>query len=552
MDKVRVSKKEQIFGAFKQTISKTGELSKSMRIKLFLILVMLISTMVFGALVILTVTGTFTTGLRETKSEIEEQLNHISQEIESQYGQLSIYAVEFSKDLSANIEKELKGQNLTTTDLKEHPEILDEIIGEEYERCMFALQRVKSSGVFMILEATVNPTLENSENSRAGLYIKSNEPNIINSFTPKTLILRGPSSIGRQNSITLHSQWRMEFDVSNAPYYNRPIEEAKNDSFSLSQLYYWNPSMTLPGNTEEIMICSVPLVDSKGNIFGVCGFEISAMMFKLSYIPDSNIYRRIFCVFSPYNKELLDTSQAFFSGGYSVRKMAEENQKLRIKYNRSLNSYRQEDRTLFRGLHRSVKLYPKGSAFEKESWTVAMMMPESDMSTHITRANFQIGALFMILLSLGVLGSYFLSKRYIMPITKSIDIIKSNNFSEALKTNFSEIDDLMEFLSSNKEKNTSEKEIGGEALERKPIERLPTSLFDEFVKNTGTLSPAERAVFNLYVEGYTAKEITEILSLSINTIKTHNKRIYMKLNVNSREELLLYVNMLKEAGREMK
>jgi len=50
------------------------------------------------------------------------------------------------------------------------------------------------------------------------------------------------------------------------------------------------------------------------------------------------------------------------------------------------------------------------------------------------------------------------------------------------------------------------------------------------------------------VQGYTAKEITQLLCLSINTIKTHNKRIYMKLNVSSREDLLKYVNKLKEMG----
>ena len=48
----------------------------------------------------------------------------------------------------------------------------------------------------------------------------------------------------------------------------------------------------------------------------------------------------------------------------------------------------------------------------------------------------------------------------------------------------------------------------------------------------------------------TQKMIAEILCLSINTIKTHNKRIYIKLNVASRRELLLYVEMLKEAGKE--
>jgi DNA-binding CsgD family transcriptional regulator len=50
----------------------------------------------------------------------------------------------------------------------------------------------------------------------------------------------------------------------------------------------------------------------------------------------------------------------------------------------------------------------------------------------------------------------------------------------------------------------------------------------------------------LYLKGYTAREIAQALYLSINTIKTHNKRIYMKLNISSRKELLLYAQMLEE------
>ena len=43
------------------------------------------------------------------------------------------------------------------------------------------------------------------------------------------------------------------------------------------------------------------------------------------------------------------------------------------------------------------------------------------------------------------------------------------------------------------------------------------------------------------------REIAEILCLSINTIKTHNRRIYMKLNVTSRKELMVYIQMMEEA-----
>ena len=124
-------------------------------------------------------------------------------------------------------------------------------------------------------------------------------------------------------------------------------------------------------------------------------------------------------------------------------------------------------------------------------------------------------------------------------IFHGFDIIKSKKIHEHGNVKIPEINDLIEFLSTNEN-----------ILEEANREQSPMPLLEEFVNNTKDLSPAERDVFNLYVQGYTAKEIANILSLSINTIKTHTKRIYMKLNVGSRKELLLYINMLKDIGRE--
>ena len=77
-------------------------------------------------------------------------------------------------------------------------------------------------------------------------------------------------------------------------------------------------------------------------------------------------------------------------------------------------------------------------------------------------------------------------------------------------------------------------------------------MLEDFVEKTKTLTPAEHCVFNLYINGYSAQEIADRLFLSINTVKTHNKRIFVKLGVASKEELILYNNMLKEIGLELK
>jgi RNA polymerase sigma factor (sigma-70 family) len=117
-------------------------------------------------------------------------------------------------------------------------------------------------------------------------------------------------------------------------------------------------------------------------------------------------------------------------------------------------------------------------------------------------------------------------------------MVKANRVSQYEKTNIQEIDDLFAFLASRDEPGDPS------ALPKDPSQS--SALFDAFMKNIKSLSPAERAVFNLYMEGYTAQEIAKILCLSINTIKTHNKRIYSKLNVSSRKELLVYVKLMKE------
>jgi DNA-binding CsgD family transcriptional regulator len=318
------------------------------------------------------------------------------------------------------------------------------------------------------------------------------------------------------------------------------MQEASKSKLPLSRLYYWSPAVTLPGCSEEVMLCSVPLIDSNGNVFGVCGFEISAMLFKLSQMPDSSKFARTFCLLAPIKDDIIDSSAALYSGGYPAQNLTLKEEDLHIeKKTNSLFSYAQESGDIFVGLHRPVRLYPEDSAFAKHKWISAIMIPAEDIKYSLTRFNLQLAFLLMLLMILGAVISFFLSRQYLKPIVDGIDMIKAKGLKGPPRTNIPEIDDLIEFLSMHNEKIQEQKD-----------DTLASEVLDKFLENTKTLSPAERAVFDLYVEGYNAKEISEKLCLSINTIKTHNKRIYMKLNVASRKELLLYVQMLKEAGRE--
>ncbi|MBE5946680.1 MAG: helix-turn-helix transcriptional regulator [Lachnospiraceae bacterium] len=53
----------------------------------------------------------------------------------------------------------------------------------------------------------------------------------------------------------------------------------------------------------------------------------------------------------------------------------------------------------------------------------------------------------------------------------------------------------------------------------------------------------ESKIYELYLNGKKAKEITSILSITENTLKYHNKNIYSKLGISSRKQLLRYATL---------
>ena len=57
---------------------------------------------------------------------------------------------------------------------------------------------------------------------------------------------------------------------------------------------------------------------------------------------------------------------------------------------------------------------------------------------------------------------------------------------------------------------------------------------------TNGLTSREREVLQLIAEGYTNKEIAEILSLSIKTVQSHRTNLMAKLDLHDRGDLIKY------------
>ena len=74
-------------------------------------------------------------------------------------------------------------------------------------------------------------------------------------------------------------------------------------------------------------------------------------------------------------------------------------------------------------------------------------------------------------------------------------------------------------------------------------------LFNAFVQRAGQLTVTERSILRYYSEGREVNEVAELAFISIHTVRKHNMNMYKKLDVSSREELMLYLDLLRRCGR---
>lgn len=81
---------------------------------------------------------------------------------------------------------------------------------------------------------------------------------------------------------------------------------------------------------------------------------------------------------------------------------------------------------------------------------------------------------------------------------------------------------------------------------------LPPSIedmFRSFADKVKTLTSAERRVLGHYIDGRDIADIPELAFISINTVKKHNRSIYHKLEIASRDELMLYIDLFRCCDR---
>lgn len=552
---------------------KQGKLSLKNRLWLFQIITVLI---VFACnFIIIVNSGIIADLMKNPYYSVKSDLDKIEKELSKKCLSISNNTIELAGKLNKSIQKQLNSKNITLSQLKNNPELIEEILSAEVEKACFAMEKSGVSGVFVFLNATVNPSLERASDSKAGFFIIRNQ-NPLTYENRQFFLLYGPVKLARENDMHLHTQWELELNLSPntrgrwADLFIKPFEaalvNAGEDEYNLG---YWNPLFLPADNTDKIISYSVPLLDGAGNPYGICGIGISkeAVEDILKQVSSLEFERKVL-LFSTQNEAGINADNALVCGNNSfwlenslqnqlrIAPVPEDSEKLTYYYNTST-----EDGIL--GCNADVRLYPGKSVFKSEKWTLALLLPKSDVTAKSARLYYAVLQIILLFIA-SIFITLFTSKFCIHPVLDAIKKFKDNDLQE--DTNIIEIDDLIQFLRERHEapppgkqytqlllsgqsgcaadtgciiSNETDCSVAGSEL---PL--LTHEQYMQFEERLMSLSKAERRIFDLYMEGYNARQICSTLYISINTLKTHNRRIYTKMNVSSRAELLKYCTVL--------
>jgi len=476
--------------------------------------------------------GSFPQGTNEAERFINREFDRLYGQMSDQFGDITIQLVSLSQSISRSIEFQLAEKSIYVSRLREHPEVLEELVSGELGRLLYALERTDASGVFMVLDATINPELEIAESSRAGMYIRISEPQVSGAATATYNFYRGFPRIAYQNDLNIMIKWDMEFDITDSDFYHKPFNKSISSSLPLSKLYYWSMDGVVPDLDNVSLICSIPLVDSTGNAFGVCGFDISEWNFNTRYLPDSSEYRDIVCIFGPVNENRLSTDNSFIIGRFSMSSMIRNNKYIPLHESNLFRRYGLYDGNILLGKHNEAKLYPHDSPFSDQEFALALLISGSEIDTINNHEILRLVLICAGMLVLGLVISFFTGRRYLSPIESALNSIREENLDD-VKTNIVELDELVEQVKSFREKGRP----------------FPDDFFIDFIKRVGTLSPVEKKLLDLFIDSATDKEIISVLFITKDALRKHSERIYKKLGVSGKEELMLYIEFMKMSGQ---
>lgn len=471
--------------------------------------------------------GIFFNGEEKVEQTLNNQLITVDEKIANELESYSGYALNLSRQLSRTIEYSMERKEMDISEFNDSREKLHALQQAMYGDLNTTIMMGQSSGVFAFVDATVNTGLENSADSRSGLYLRlvNVSSNVV--LMPETILFRGDAEIAREKGLELHNRWNLEFDLSDFKQY-RELVEQKGE---LADLMFWTYKRQLRDTWEDIILLCVPIVGSNGNLYGMCGIELNALHFQLELPAVESEFGSLITVIAPVKDGKLRLDLGMM--GSTQGTWLNGNEQLEIVQNKGYCSYNGEENS-FLGVQKELEIPGE----EDVKWVVAVLTPKERSTSYIRNSKiYKLAGILIFILCMALLVVH-LSNRFVKPILDSFEAIKEERYSDTMGIRIKEMEELKEFLAS-KTENPKNAEIPEHIEEMLMI----------FKGRVDTLTPTERTLLACYAEGSSLEEAAEHMFISVNTAKKHNTNMNHKLEISSRSELMVYLDLFRRCDR---
>ena len=581
---------------------------RSMRGRFIIYLLSLVLLAGSAMLILLNVIGIVQPPSHDIDRFLEYELNTRTNDIKRQMNALAAHNIDLSQQLQNDIDRVMLEQGIYNNydALNNNPEALTAIQQATYQTLAAKMQQAPASGALYLLNASVNTNL--LEPTYNGLFLKFTNIYSENTLFNETCMFRGNPQVARNNNISLYSTWQLELNVHAYPQADKLLHAKENN---ISQQYILTDVAHLKESWEQSRLFLMPINSNNGRIIGICGFEISSVYFQqrtkqanykgyplITAILDkkadneyqgqlsnpASFVNSTIKTSSDGEHELFTAGQERFIGftapltvGASEHRVAvmlpadsyyhlQGQAKIRLLImlgiilllsllSAGYFSKRYVDPLVadLQQLQQNPDAPPQANVLELNQFFEFLQnhsKQQAEKLRQLQSENNQVQKQYG-------LAAMRLQKAQEKQKQTANQYIHLEEQLAALQNEIQQVRLQMEQTQQEKLQAQQEREQAQQqfnfaqaALEKaieKKLESVDPDSYQMFIDNLATLTPKEEDIFNLYVQGYSTKDIISQLGITENTLKYHNKNIYSKLGVKTRKELLQYIELMRNA-----
>lgn len=581
---------------------------RSMRSRFIIYLLSLVLLAGSAMLILLNVIGIVQPPSHDIDRFLEYELNTRTNDIKRQMNALAAHNIDLSQQLQNDIDRVMLEQGIYNNydALNNNPEALTAIQQATYQTLAAKMQQAPASGALYLINASVNTNM--LEPTYNGLFLKFTNIYSENTLFNETCMFRGNPQVARNNNISLYSTWQLELNVHAYPQADKLLHAKENN---ISQQYILTDVAHLKESWEQSRLFLMPINSNNGRIIGICGFEISSVYFQqrtkqanykgyplITAILDkkadneyqgqlsnpASFVNSTIKTSSDGEHELFTAGQERFIGFTAPLTVGASEHRVAVML--PADSYYHLQRQakmrllIMLGIILLLSLLSAGYFSKRyvDPLVADLQQLQQNPDTPPQANVLELNQFFEFLQSHSeqqaeklrqlqsennqVQKQYGLAAMRLQEAQEkqkqtANQYIHLEEQLAALQNEIQQVRLQMEQTQQEKLQAQQEREQAQQqfnfaqaALEKaieKKLESVDPDSYQLFVDNLATLTPKEEAVFNLYVQGCSTKEIISRLGITENTLKYHNKNIYGKLGVKTRKELLQYIELMRNA-----